>query len=318
MGISSITSANSMSVMQMTGANSKVQKSKSIQNEITNAQQQIRKLSSQEDLSAAEKANERKKLQKEISGLNTELKQHQDELSRSQRREILMAKPQEEEKEPEKEDRTEDKIQSKETSSDTTDKKNLPAGKQQAAQPGTVISQNNDGTVIFKGALNQDKNPAIGTENKQAGESNEKAIDEKEEKNEDNGIIADSNLSSKKMYAMTAADSSLQQAGSLGTIIAKTNGGIAILKGEIKQDENLGADTERKQAELEKMEKQAQRATAFQFSILGDANNAVQSATESDVSAKAEIQNIAKNNISSLNLSQEEQTLQQQFNVSIR
>ena len=94
MGISSITSANSMSVMQMTGANSKVQKSKSIQNEITNAQQQIRKLSSQEDLSAAEKANERKKLQKEISGLNTELKQHQDELSRSQRREILMAKPQ--------------------------------------------------------------------------------------------------------------------------------------------------------------------------------------------------------------------------------
>ena len=196
MGISSITSANSMSVMQMTGANSKVQKSKSIQNEITNAQQQIRKLSSQEDLSAAEKANERKKLQKEISGLNTELKQHQDELSRSQRREILMAKPQEEEKEPEKEDRSEDKIQSKETSSDTTDKKSLPAGKQQAAQPGTVISQNNDGTVIFKGALNQDKNPAIGTENKQAGESNEKAIDEKEEKNEDNGIIADSNLSS--------------------------------------------------------------------------------------------------------------------------
>ncbi len=166
--------------------------------------------------------------------------------------------------------------------------------------------------------MNQDKNPAIGTENKQAGESNEKAIDEKEEKNEDNGIIADSNLSSKKMYAMTAADSSLQQAGSLGTIIAKTNGGIAILKGEIKQDENLGADTERKQAELEKMENQAQRATAFQFSILGDANNAVQSATESDVPAKAEIQNIAKNNISSLNLSQEEQTLQQQFNVSIR
>ena len=54
MGISSITSANSMSVMQMTGANSKVQKSKSIQNEITNAQQQIRKLSSQEDLSAEE------------------------------------------------------------------------------------------------------------------------------------------------------------------------------------------------------------------------------------------------------------------------
>lgn len=317
MGISSITSTNSMSAMQMTGANSRDQKSKSIQSEITNAQQQIRKLSSKEDLSVTEKTNERKKLQKEISGLNTELKQHQDELRRSQRREILIAEPQEE-KELAKEDTSEDKIQAKETSSDTTDPKNLPSDKQQAAQPGTVITRSSDGTVIFKGTLNQDKNPGIGTEKKQADELSEKAIDEKEAISEDNDIVTDTNLSGKKMYAMTAADSSMQQANSLGTIIAKTSGGIAILKGEINQDGNLGADTERKQAELEKMEKQEQRAMAFQFSILGDANNAIQSATETNVSATAEMQDNVKNNISALNLSQDEQALLQNFNVSIR
>ena len=88
MGISGIASTNSMSVVQMTAADLKDQKSKSIQTEITNAQQQLQKLSSAEDLSAHEKMAEQKKLQKEISGLNTKLKQHQEDLRSSQKREI--------------------------------------------------------------------------------------------------------------------------------------------------------------------------------------------------------------------------------------
>ena len=65
MGISSITSTNSMSAMQMAAPNLKDQKSKNIQSDITNAQQQMKKLSSKEDLSANEKTNERKKLRSE-------------------------------------------------------------------------------------------------------------------------------------------------------------------------------------------------------------------------------------------------------------
>ena len=75
MGIGGITSANSMSVMQMPSVDLKDHKSKNIQNEITEVQQQLQKLASTEELSANEKADERKKLQKEKSSLDNELKQ---------------------------------------------------------------------------------------------------------------------------------------------------------------------------------------------------------------------------------------------------
>lgn len=316
MGIGSITSTNSTSAMQMTAPNLKDQKSKSIQNEITNAQQQIRKLSSKEDLSANEKTNEQKKLQKEISSLNTELKLHQEELRKSQKREILMAQPQEEKK-PAQEDKLEDNIQSKEASPDREDKKGLPTDNPQAVRPGTIIAQNSNGTVILKGNANQNENLGIDTENEQGNASKEEAIDAKEAKTNDNNITANANLSSKEIHAMAAADSSFQQASSLGTVIARTRGGIAILKGEINQDENLGADTERKQAELEKLEKQEQRAMAFQFSILGEANNAAKSAAETDASAKGSAQANGANGISALNMPQEDQVLQPNFYVSI-
>ena len=91
MGIGSITSTNSMSVMQMTSSDLRDQKSKNIQNDITDAQQQMQKLASKEELSADEKANEKKKLQREISNLNTKLEQHQEELVRSHKREIMLA-----------------------------------------------------------------------------------------------------------------------------------------------------------------------------------------------------------------------------------
>ena len=72
MGISSITSMNGMSGMQMTMASSTETKNKNIQKEITDAQQQMRALSSKDELSVNDKANERKTLQKKIASLNTE------------------------------------------------------------------------------------------------------------------------------------------------------------------------------------------------------------------------------------------------------
>lgn len=317
MRIGSITSANSMSAMQTTATGSKDQKSKSIQNEITNVQQQMQKLSSKEDLSAHEKTNERKKLQKEISGLNTELKQYQEELRRSQKREIMAAELRED-KEPEKEDKAEDRIQATEESSNAADQKNLSADKQPTAQQETVITQNSDGTVILKGALDENKTHGTDAEKKQANDPKEEVIEEKEPSNNGNDIVTNTNLSGKKIYAMVAADSSLQQTNHLGTIISKSRNGIAILKGEINEDENRGVNTERKQAELEKMEKQERRAIAFQSSLLSEANNAIQSSAETNASANDKAQANTQNMISAFNVSQEEQILQQNFYVSIR
>lgn len=323
MGIGRIASTtNNMSVMQVTSADLKDQKSKNIQNEITEMQQQMQKLSSEEELSVNEKANERKKLQKEISSLNTELKQHQEDLLRSHKREIMMAQLQEAQK-PEKEE-SEDTVRAEETASDTPDEQPLPADErqlpteeQQPPLPGSVITQNSDGTVVFKDAIKQDRQPDVDTE-KPTDTLKEEVIVEEETKPADNDTVTDAGLSGKEMQAMVSANSSVQQAGLQGTIITKTNDGIAILKGEIKQDERRDVDTERKQAELEKLEKQEQRATLFQFSILGDANKAMKASAESDAAAREEAQTAAEKNayITAMNLSQE-QTTQQRFYVSV-
>ena len=194
---------------------------------------------------------------------------------RSYKREIMIAELQEDIR-PAKEDESEDKTQTKKTSDNTADEKSQPAGEQQTPQPGTVITQDSDGVVVLKEALNMDNPRAADTENKQVPESRaEEIFTEEETIPTDNDAVSDAGLSGKEMQGMVSASSSLQQTGLQGTIITKTSDGIAILKGEIKQDEKRDVDTERKQAELEKLEKQEQRAMLFQFSLLGDANKPV-------------------------------------------
>lgn len=314
MGISSITPANSMSPMQFSATDLKDQKSKSIQKEITDVQQQIQKLSSEDELSVSEKENRKKELKREKSSLDTELKQHQDELLRSHKREIKLAGLQEERK-PEKEEKAADKTAA-EASTDKEAEKKLPADEQQTAQPGTIIAQNSDGTVILKGISNQDGSTDTDTENKPADEAKEVAMSEKEAETAGDDLPADARPSSQEMQAMVSADASRQLADSLGTIVAKTNDGIAILKGEIKQDEYRGVDTERKQAELEQMQERQQRETAFQFSLLGEAANVRE--TASDASAKETTAGTERNfQVSGLNTAQEEQAQQQGFQVAI-
>lgn len=286
MGIGSVTSMNSMSGMQMNMARSTDSESKNIKNEITGIQQQMQQLSSKEELSVDEKTNERKKLQREISGLNTELKQHQDELIRSQRREILMAELQKD-KELTEEEKSEDKTQTGETAVDKADEKKLSD---------YIRSDESD-------------------------EAKVKDIDEKETKKIESDVDTDTGLSHKEAHAIVSADTSVRQAARQGTVIARIRDGIVILKGEINQDEKRGVDTEKKQAELEKMEKKEQRARASQFSVLGDANKTMKSAAETKVNGtKNSTQVNTENNafIKAFNLSKEDNfASQQRFYISI-
>ena len=316
MGISGIASTNSMSVVQMTAADLKDQKSKNIQTEITNAQQQLQKLSSAEDLSAHEKIAEQKKLQKEISGLNTKLKQHQEDLRSSQKREITMARLREDEK-PAKEDKSENRVQAEEVSADAADKKPLPMKGQQTAPPEAAASGNADGRVILKGVSQPEPNRDTDTERKQADETGEETADAKAAGTQDTD--ADETLSGKEVHAMVSADSFLQQADRQGTVVTRTRDGIAVLKGEIKLDEFRDTNTERKQAELRKMEQQEQRETEFQFSLLGNASNAIKPAAETNISPTGQTQANAPDqlHVSGLSPSQEEQAAQQRFYVSI-
>ena len=319
MEISSVRSMNSMSNMQTLKAVSTDPDIKKIQNDIANAKQQMQKLSPKEELSDPEKETERKKLKKEISSLNTKLKQHQEELRRSQQKEIRMAKQQEDQSQT-KEEKAEEKAQTQGTSSDKADEKTLPTDKRQTLAPGTVIASNSDGTVIFKGNMNQDEKNSVGTEEKQTDATKEKGLTEKEDKNTNGDTSAKSSLSSKEIYSIVSADSSVQQASRQGNIITSTKDGIAILKAEMDLDEKRGTDIEKKQAELEKMEKKEQRARAFQSAILGEANNTMNSTAKINVTGMNDKTQIQANNnafINALRASQEEtQAAEQRFHIS--
>lgn len=315
-GIGSITSTPGMQSTQITASDLKDQKSKNLQNDITDVQREIQKLSSESDLSVSEKAEKKEKLQEEKSNLDTRLKLHQDELLKSQKREIKLAELQEDRK-PEQEEESENRVQAAEASSpsDTADEKKLPADDRHNLQPGTVITQNSDGTVILKEILNQDTGSDTGAQNTQAETQGAQAESRKEEAAADNETKAaeedtptDTGLSAQDVQAMVSADVSMQQADRQGALAAKSDGDIAVLKSEIKLDTSRGVDTERKQAELKDLQDQNKREMGVQFSLLGEANNATQTATGN---AERTFQ------VSGVNASQEEQALQQGFQVSI-
>lgn len=320
MGISNVTSMNRMPSMHMITAALTEPKIKNIQNELTNVQLQMQKLASKKELSTNEKTDEQKKLQKEVSSLNTKLKQQQEALRKSQKRELMLAKLQEDKKLTQKET-SEDNIQTQETSKDKADDKALPT-KQDTKRLGTVILQNSNGTVILTGGMKQDGNRGIDTEKKQDDKAKEENTPEKETKTIDSDTSSDINLSAKKMHAIVSAGSSIQQANRQGTIIARTKDGIVILKGEIRQDELRDVNTERKQDELEKMEKKEQIATSFQFSVLGKANHTMKSATETNMAKiKGRTQSSAENSafVNAVKASQEENlATQQNFYVSFK
>ena len=340
MGISSVTSMSSMSGVQMTMSGSADPKIKNIQNEITGVQQQMQMLSSKEELSVNEKANERKKLQKEISGLNTELKQRQEAFRKSQKREIMMAELREDQK-PTDKDKAENIIPANDAAQNKSDEKKLPADDLSADQQITVIAKNSDGTVILKGKMNQNEKDGIDAGKKQAAETSLSKTEEKdlpdskrsaaatekdketvnteEETKNENGDT-DTGLSRREIHALVSADVSAQQADRQGAVIARIRDGIVILKSEMNQDERRSINTERKQEELEKLEKKEQRATIFQFSVLGGANNAMKSAAKANVSETQNRTQINTENnafINALKSSKEEsQASQQKFYVS--
>lgn len=331
-GIGSITSSNmsnNMSARQVSSSDLKDQKSKRLQDDITKVQRQMQKISSEEDLTATEKAEEKKKLQQEKSDLSTKLKLHQDELQKSQKREIKLAELQEERNPIQKED-IENKTQTKDASSaatDTADEKPLPAASpQQTLQPGTVITQNSDGTVILKDILNQSTSPAAKTQTEQIEAAKEEAAKKAAEKEEalaeekkadtENAMTG---LTGTEVQAMVSADSTMQQANRQGSLVTQTTDGIAILKSEIKQDAYRGTDTERKETELKDMQNQHKRELAFQFSMLGEANRTAQAASDTGTSANGAAQSNAERtfHVSGVNATAEDIALQQSFQVSI-
>ncbi len=87
---------------------------------------------------------------------------------------------------------------------------------------------------------------------------------------------------------MISAKHSARQISDRGKIVAKIEGGIVVLKGEIKQDEIRGEDVEGKKAELAKQEKRAQRAQSPHITVLDETRESMKKAAQAKADGTGE------------------------------
>lgn len=255
MGIGSTAGIESMSSRPMGGTQQVDSVSKNIQKELSEVQRQKQQLSSKEDLPVAEKVKKRQELQQKISGLNRELKQRETEANKKQQREALVN-------------------ESRNGTSGTKPKDDKAEKTKDAAARNASVKNPWENQADEKSTQRTDsQNPNVD----KAGVSTKKA-DDKASQDKDlpdkASQLQDIEIPQKDLKAVAKSNISREQMRKQETVIARIEGGIAILKSEIKLDKARGADVTKKQAELEKQEEKLQKASASQFSTPDQFNQA--------------------------------------------
>lgn len=215
-----------------TGASEPDVVSKNIQDEISEVQRQKQGLSSKQEMSAEERSKAKQELQHELSSLNTRLRQRQAKISREQKKEARL-----EEMSAPDADRRKDRTEAEEAGRAALEK----------AGPGSKAEEKN----------NAEKSTEVKGEEEKAGSlgaAEGKAEQDRDEKLNDFDIPQD------KMQTIVAGGFSKEQVNRRDAVIARMEGGIVILKGEIRQDEIRGDDTEKKKAELKARETRVRNA----------------------------------------------------------
>lgn len=228
--------------------------SKNIQDEISEVQRRKQGLSSKQEMSEGERSKKKQELQQELNSLNTRLRQRQAEVSRKQKQA----------------DRLEE-LSAPDTDMGT---RRAEGGEPQGTVQGSKAGKNTEQKVS---ATKDTAEKAAGTEDmersaertmrstdktKSSAEETESstgkitrdAEDDKDEKLKNQGIPQD------KMQTIVAGDISREQTERREVVIARIEGGIAILKGEIRQDEMLGNDVQNKKTELKAREAKVKNA----------------------------------------------------------
>lgn len=217
--------------------------SKGIQNKITDAQQQLQKLSSNQELTAEEKKQKRQEAQKQIADLNRELRQRQMELRREQMEEQDRRKTEEQKQQKDTPAKEEASVRSGEKTSpdreETEEEKTVTAfpegsmsaiiatdvtGKQARAQRQVALSLN--GTArILQAEIDQDARRGQNTERK------EEALEKLEQKA--------SNASSAQIGILANSASNIRQTDKQGKPRqeSKNDNQIAVITGA-PQNEN--------------------------------------------------------------------------------
>ncbi|WP_276948796.1 FlxA-like family protein [Acetatifactor muris] len=232
--------------------------SKNIQNEISEVQRQKQGLSSKQEMSEGERSKKKQELQQELSSLNTRLRQRQAEVSRKQKQADRL----EELSAPDTDMRT----RRAEGSNTGKTAQNSKAGKNTEQSMGTEASFTKEAAEKMAGTGDAERSAGQTKRNagqirhsteqtKRNAEKTERSSeDDRDEKSKTGGIPQD------KMQAIVGGDIFREQTERREVVIARIEGGIAILKGEIRQDEMLGNDVQNKKTELKAREAKVKNA----------------------------------------------------------
>lgn len=318
MGVSRVNGMESVDAGQMAMAQAADSVSKSIQNQITSVQRKMQEISAKEDISVEEKMKRRQELQKEISSLNTKLRQHEAEVRKEQQAKAAAANNM-----PKSSGATGNSPTGSGATGGTAGSGAAGGATGGTAGSGTAGSGTTSGTA-GSGAMNGTAGSSAAgsgsTDGARRGRTDgTTGGGTAEDKSVDTG------MSQNGMRAMVSADSSMEHARRQGTVVSRIEGGIGILKAEIKQDAGRDIEVERKQQELARMEERARRASEAQFSILGDAHQTMKEAAKTEQGKTVErntsaidAKSTGNTFFSATNLSKEKnQNLVQRINFSV-
>lgn len=271
--IGKIASVRSVSAAQKPDVKTVDTASKSIQDDITAVERQKQAVSPQTDISVDEKMKRRQELQQELSSLKTKLRISESEAQRENRKEALADEERSVTEEEEAaggsrmaEAVKEDAAEKEEAAKEERKEVNAAVQKQEADQAKLKEAEaGKTGTDGFNIEERTGKSVAA-SENEKAGaeEDKEKAP----------------GFSKREMQSVISEDEAAERAKQQGIIVARIENDIVILKGEIKQDEDRGADVTKKKEELKEQEERAQWAVNAQFSAIGQTNRRLQEAAE--------------------------------------
>lgn len=267
--------------------------SKNLKNEISDVQRQKKSLSSKEDVSVREKTQQEKELQQEINGLNVQLRQRKEEMRREQKKDELSVELWKEEEKPE---------ESKEAQAEETEGKIGEAEDLKAQDLNAEEKTDKEQEFIITEKREQDSQRVVN--------------EESEEK--------DTGMSAREMQGFAEADTAVRQANSRERVITRMEDGVVLLKGEVKQDEARGVESERKKEEIEKQEKRVEKASESMFSALGEANKSISSLTQAradgkeEKAANAEKSSEDKVLIQAPNLSKQTEQAEQRFFINVK
>lgn len=271
--IGNTASVRSISAVQKQGVKPVDTERKSIEKDISDVEQQKQAFSSKEDIPVDEKMKRRQELQQELSSLKTKLRMSEAEASKESQKEA-MADEQSAVKGTEADGESRAAQAVKEAAAEAKEKEE--ASKKEAAKAEKKEAQiqrmkeiASQGTAEKTDAQKKDADQTkvgeavagkTGTDgsgiDERAAKTGVAEDDKKTDTNQDKGQI--SGFSKREMQSMISEDEAAKRAKQQGTIVARLENDIVILKGEIKQDEDRGGDVTKKKEELKEQEARAQ------------------------------------------------------------